>query len=123
MKQLFDPAKIKPLLEAYDARLEALQELLTVLEAAGLITLKRREVAKARALAQKHLAEIDAGMFASKQESALIRQIDDTMEISAFDLDSAFENPRGSAIGIMTAVGKAYDALQSYVFAEPDDGE
>lgn len=117
------PEKLKLLLAAYDAKLEALQESLITLEAAGLITIKRRAVVRARTLVQKHLAEIDAGLFGPKQEATLVRQMDDTMEIASFSEESAFENPRGTAIGAFTAVEKAHDSLFAYVFEQGADDE
>lgn len=115
--------KLRTLLEAYDNKLEALLELLVALEAVGLITVKRREVIRARALVQKHISALDADTFGRKDEKALIHQIDDSMEISSFDIDTAFENPRGPALKTFRAVSTAWDAVHNYVFVEtePDD--
>lgn len=115
--------KLESLLRAYDAKLEMLGEVLVALEAAGLITIKRSKIFRARALVKKHLAELAAGVFGRKQELALIRQLEDTQEIAAFGVEMAFENARGSAVGAIEAVSSAWEKLNDYVFIEGSDGE
>jgi hypothetical protein len=110
------PHELKPLLASYDRSLVALDETLRELETAGLVTVSRKSVAKARRLVDKHLSAIERGAFGHAQEQSLVYQIDDTMDIGSFSSDSAFENPRGRALKAFAIVEQAYEVLHRYIF-------
>lgn len=119
----FNTKKLAKLLQTYDERVEKLQELILSLEALGWSTFKRRELIVARALVQRHLSAIEAQEFGRKNERALVRQIDDTQEISPFDIERALEHVHGSALTIFRDVEQAYEKLHTYIFSQPVSDE
>lgn len=115
--------KLSRLLTSYVDELDRLEVVLAELEAAGLVTVKPKVLAAARAFAKQHILALETDSFGSKQEAKLVRHLEDA-QIPSFDFETAFENAKGPAVGSFDACAKAWGALNDFVFAEegpPDE--
>lgn len=109
--------KLSRLLDSYVEELAQLEVVVAGLDAAGLTTVRLKKIAAARVLAKGHLLALETDAFGDKQETALIRHLEDA-RMPAFDLETAFENAKGFAVQRFNACEKAWNELNDFVFAE-----
>jgi len=115
--------KLSRLLTSYVDELDKLEVVLAGLDAAGLVTIKPKTLAAARAFAKQHILALETDGFGPKQETKLIRHLEDA-RMPPFDFEAAFENPKGPAVESFGACAKAWNSLNDFVFAEegpPDE--
>jgi hypothetical protein len=118
-----NPRKLSRLLTSYVDELDKLEVVLAGLDAAGLVTVKPKALAAARAFAKQHILALETDSFGPKQETKLIRHLEDA-RMPSFDFESSFENPKGPAVESFGACSKAWSSLNDFVFAEegpPDE--
>jgi hypothetical protein len=112
-----DTQKLSRLLSTYVHELEKLEVVLAGLDAAGLVTVKPKKLAAAQALAKQHILALETDAFGAKEETRLIRHLEDA-RMPSFDFESSFENPKGPAVESFSTCSKAWEALNNFVFAE-----